>query len=90
MVREHRNAHSPAWAAITSIADTSGVGTEALRRRLRRAEIDRGNRPGMTTAERERIRELEWENREPRRADELLKATLACFARHLDPRSPTW
>ena len=52
MVREHRDAYPSAWAAITSIADTLGVGTEALRPWLRRAEFDQGNRPGVTTAER--------------------------------------
>ena len=89
MVQEHRGEYPSEWAAITSIAGKLGVGTEALRLWLRRAEIDRGNRPGVTTAERERIRELERENRELRRANEILKAASAFFARELDPRLPT-
>jgi transposase len=89
MVQEHRREYPSEWAAITSIAGTLGVGTEALRLWLRRAEIDHGQRPGVTTAERERIRELERENRELRRANEILKAASAFFARELDPRLPT-
>ena len=89
MVQEHRGEYPSEWAAVTSIAGKLGVGTEALRLWLRRAEIDRHQRPGVTTAERERIRELERENRELRRANEILKAASACFARELDPRVPT-
>jgi transposase len=51
--------------------------------------VDGGSRPGTTSAERERIRELERENRELRRANEILKAASAFFARELDPRLPT-
>ena len=89
MVQEHRGEYPSEWAAVTSIAGKLGVGTEALRLWLRRAEIEQGNRPGTTTAERERIRELERENRELRRANEILKAASAFFARELDPRLPT-
>ena len=64
------------------------MGTEALRLWLRRAAIDQHQRPGVTTAERERIRELERENRELRRTNEILKAAAAFFARELDPRVP--
>ncbi len=88
MVQEHRGEYASEWAAITSIAGELGVGTEALRLWLRRAEIDQRQRPGVTTAERERIRELERENRELRRANEILKAASAFFARELDPRLP--
>ena len=62
---------------------------EALRRWLRRAEVDRGRRPGVTSEERARMRELEREVRELRRANEILKAASAFFARELDPRVPT-
>ena len=89
MVQEHRGEYPSEWAAITSIAGKLGVGTEALRLWLRRAEVDQRQRPGITTAERERIRELERENRELRRANEILKAASAFFARELDPRLPT-
>ena len=88
LVREHRGEYPSEWAAITSIAGKLGVGTEALRLWLRRAEVDQHQRPGVTTAERERIRELERENRELRRANEILKAASAFFARELDPRPP--
>ena len=89
MVQEHRGGYPSEWAAITSIAGKLGVGTEALRLWLRRAEVDQHQRPGITTAERERIRELERENRELRRANAILTAVSACFARELDPRVPT-
>ncbi len=88
MVQEHRNEYPSEWAAVTSIAGKLGVGTEALRLWLRRTEVDPRQQPGVTTAERERIRELERENRELRRANEILKAASAFFARELDPRLP--
>ena len=88
LVQEHRGDYPSEWAAVTSIAGKLGVGTEALRLWLRRAEIDQHQRPGVTTAERERIRALERENRELRRANEILKAASAFFARELDPRLP--
>jgi len=64
------------------------MGTEALRRWLRRAEVDSGEAPGLTSAERVRIRDLERENRELRRANEILKEAAVFFARELDPRQP--
>jgi transposase len=88
LVREHRSEYPSEWAAIQSVAAKLGVGTEALRLWLRRDQVDQGQRPGVTTAERERIRELERENRELRRANEILKAASAFFARELDPRLP--
>ena len=88
MVREHRGEYPSGWAAITSIAGKLGIGTEALRLWLRRDEVDRHQRPGVTSPERDRIRELERENRELRRANEILKAASAFFARELDPRLP--
>ncbi len=88
LVREHRSEYPSEWATITSIAGELGIGTEALRLWLRRDEVDHRQRPGVTSAERERIRELERENRELRRANEILKAASAFFARELDPRLP--
>jgi transposase len=88
MVQEHRGEYPSEWAAITSIAGKLGVGTEALRLWLRRAQIDEGERPGLTSQERERLKQLERENRELRRANEILKAASAFFARELDPRLP--
>jgi transposase len=61
---------------------------ETLRSWVRRAEIDDGKRPGTSTAEAQRIWELERENRELRRANEILKAASAFLARELDPQLP--
>jgi transposase len=88
MVFEHRHEYDSQWAAITSIAEKFGMTAETLRGWVRQAEVDTGHRPGTTTAEAERIRELERENRELRRANEILKAASAFFARELDPQPP--
>jgi transposase len=88
LVREHRNEHPSESAAIQSIAGKLGLTPETLRLWVRRDEVDQGRRPGVTSAERERIRELEREVRELRRANEILKAASAFFARELDPRWP--
>ena len=88
MVLEHEAEHTSQWAAITSIASKFGMAPETLRIWVRRAEVDGGARPGLTTEEGERLRELERENRELRRANEILKAASAFFARELDPRLP--
>jgi transposase len=88
LVREQRGEHASEWAAICSIAEKSGMKPETLRGWIRRAEVDGGHRAGVTTEERERIRQLERENRELRRANEILKAASAFFARELDPRLP--
>jgi len=88
MVQEHRDEYPSEWAAITSIASKLGVGTEALRLWLRRAQVDDGQRAGLTSEERGRLKQLERENRELRRANEILKAASAFFARELDPRLP--
>ena len=88
LVREHRAEHPSEWAAIQSVAAKLGVTPETLRIWLRRDQVDHRQRPGLTSAERERIRELERENRELRRANEILKAASAFFARELDPRLP--
>jgi transposase len=88
-VREHRDEHLSEWAANQSITGKLGVTAETLRFWLRRDEVDPGPPPGVTSAERERIRELEREVRELRRANEILKSASAFFARELDPRWPT-
>jgi transposase len=86
LVREHVSEYESEWAAITSIAEKCDMGAETLRKWVRRAEIDEGSRPGISTAEAQRIKELERENRELRRANEILKAASAFFARELDPQ----
>src|SRR5207302_2821292 len=58
MVQEHRDEYPSEWAAITSIAGKLGVGTEALRLWLRRAQVDQGQRAGLTSQERERLKQL--------------------------------
>jgi transposase len=74
--------------AIARVADQLGIHREALRGWVRQAEIDDGQRPGVPTQERQRIAELERENRELRRANEILKAASAYFAAELDrPRT---
>ena len=88
LVLEHAGEYASEWAAITSIAAKCGMTAETLRKWVRRAEVDVGIRPALTTDERKRLAELERENRELRRANEILKTAAAFFARELDPRPP--
>lgn len=88
MVLEHRREHGSQWEVICSVADKLGPTPETVRRWIRQAEVDGGARPGVRSAEAERIRDLERENKELRRANEILKAASAFFARELDPRLP--
>lgn len=71
---------------VTRVARELGIGTESLRGWLKQAEIDAGSRPGTSTADRERIAQLERENRELRRANDILKAASVFFATELDGR----
>ena len=86
LVLEHRGEYESEWAAICSIAQKCGMTPETLRKWVRQTEIDGGRRPGISSAEAQRIKELERENRELRRANEILKAASAFFARELDPQ----
>jgi transposase len=86
LVVEHRGEYESEWAAICSIAQKCGMTAETLRKWVRQTEIDGGRRPGVSSAEAERIKELERENKELRRANEILKAASAFFARELDPQ----
>jgi transposase len=79
MVLEHEGEYDSQWAAISSVAQKLGMTPETLRQWVRRAEIDGGLRSGVSTEERARIKELERENRELRRANEILKAAAAFF-----------
>ena len=85
MVLEHRQDYASEYEAIRTIADKLGIGHETLRKWVRRAEVDAGTKPGVTSAEAARIKELEKENRELRRANEILKSAASFFARELDP-----
>ena len=88
MVLEHGAEYDSQWAAIGSIASKIGCSSEALRNWVRQAERDTGRRPGLTTEERQRLKELERENRELRRANEILKKASAYFAQaELDRRA---
>jgi transposase len=80
LVREHQGEYPTQWAAITSIAGKIGCSAETLRGWVRRAERDTGHRPGVTTDERERLKALEREVRELRRANEILRKASAFFA----------
>jgi transposase len=87
MVREHGAEHPSQWAAIESIAAKLGCTSETLRRWVRQSERDAGQRPGVTTDERQRVKELERENFELRRANEILRKASAYFAQaELDRR----
>jgi transposase len=88
MVFEVRERTGRSTGAIARVADQLGINRETLRNWVRQAEIDSGQRPGMSTADKQRIAELERENAELKRANEILKAASAFFARELDPRLP--
>ena len=87
MVFDHQGEHASQAAAISSIAVKIGCAPETLRHWVRQAERDQGRRTGPTTAEQERIRALERENRELRQANEILRKASAYFAQaELDRR----
>ena len=88
MVEEAGSQYESQWAAIVSIAGKIGCSAETLRKWVRQTQIDAGRRSGVTSADQARIKELERENRELRRANEILKAASAFFARELDPHPP--
>ncbi len=88
MVFDIRGQSGQGKGAIARVAAQLGVGRETLRTWVRQAEIDSGERPGITTPDAQRIAELEREVRELRRANEILKAASAYFAEELDPRYP--
>lgn len=80
LVREHQREYETQWAAITSIASKIGCAAETLRLWVRRAERDAGQRPGLTSDEAQHLKLLERENRELRRANEILRKASAYFA----------
>ena len=86
---EHEREHPSRWAAVKSIAEKVGCSSEALRSWVRQAERDTGRQPGLTTDDRQRLKELERENKELRRANEILKKAAAFFAQAELDRRPT-
>ena len=87
LVLDHVKDYGSQWAAMVSIAEKIGCTAETLRKWVRQAERDEGRRPGLSTEERQRLKELERENRELRRANEILRKASAYFAQaELDRR----
>jgi transposase len=85
MVAESKADYGSEFEAIKSIASKLGIGSpETLRKWVRRAEIDAGQRPGVTTEESEQLKTLKRENAELRRANEILKSAATFFAAELD------
>ncbi len=87
LVFEHQGEHASQWAALSSIASKIGCTPETLRKWVRRAETDQGQRSGMTTDDGDRLKKLERENKELRRANDILRTASAFFAQaELDRR----
>ena len=80
LVQEHRGEYPSLWAAVESIAPKIGCVPQTLLEWVKRAEVDAGERPGTTTAEVQRVKELERENKELRRANDILRTASAFFA----------
>ena len=90
MVLEHRSEHASQWAAIVSIAANIGGTGQTLHEWVKKADVDSGRKPGLTTDMAARMKALERENRELRQANEILRKASAYFAQaELDRRSKT-
>jgi len=90
MVLEARPDYPSEWPAIKSVAEKIGVSAQTLRKWVRRAEIDRGQRAGVTTEEAAEIKRLKKEVTELRRANEILKTASTFFAAELDRPQSRW
>jgi transposase len=88
LVFEHQGEHDSQWAAIGSIASKIGCTAETLRKWVRQAERDQGRRGGLSRSDRDRLKELERENRELKRANEILRKASAIFAQAELARRP--
>ena len=87
LVQEHRGEYPSLWATVESIAPKIGCIPQTLLEWVKREEVDGGKRDGLTTSERDRFKQLERENKELRRANEILKTASAFFAQaELDRR----
>jgi len=80
LVQEHRGEYSSLWAAVESIAPKIGCVPQTLLEWVKRAEVDNGERPGTTSADTQRMKDLERENKELRRANDILRTASAFFA----------
>jgi transposase-like protein len=80
MVFEHESEHGSRWATIESVAGKIGCAAQSLQRWVMQGERDAGKRAGLSTTERERLKDLERENRELKRANEILRTAAAFFA----------
>ena len=80
LLHEHQKDYESQWAAILSIAPKIGCSPETLRTWVRQSETDQGIRGGLSTSDRERLMDLERENRELKRANEILRKASAYFA----------
>ena len=90
LVFEHQSEHNSQWAAIGSISSKIGCTAETLRKWVRRSETDQGKRSGLTSSDRERLKELERETRELKRANEILRKAAAFFAQAELDRRPKY
>jgi len=88
MVLTCEHEHASRWSAIKSVASKIGCTPETLRAWLNKIEVDSGKKPGVTTEQSERIKELERENRELQRANEILRKAAAFFAQAELDRKP--
>ena len=88
MVQEAIKENGRRHRVVTRVSVQLGIGSETLRHWVKQAEVDHGTRPGINTNARDRLAELERENRELRRANEILKTAASFFARELDPQLP--
>jgi len=87
LVFDQQHQHSSQWSAIESIANKIGCTPETLRRWVRQSETDQGKRSGISSSDRDRLKELERENRELKQANEILRKASAYFAQaELDRR----
>jgi len=87
LLHEQQSHHSSKWAALNAIAGKVGCTAETLRKWVKRHEIDQGQREGLSTSERDRLKQLERENRELKQANEILRKASAFFAQaELDRR----
>ncbi len=91
LVLDGQGQHRSRWAAVTSVAGKIGCSAETLHKWVAQTERNTGKRPGLTTGERERLKELEREVRELKRANEILRKASAFFAQaELDRRPKSW